>query len=343
MLATTAYGVHLFDMEKPAAPVLLWNLPLAMLSGKVTIFKDHVFFPTRHGVRVLHLKNPLEPQWVFPIGDRENLHSHLIDLKVKGDYAYARDAHNYLHVLNLSQPEHPKLVNSYAIESSPSFLLFRALGEEAKPIQTSPEMNVDGLADRIRFFHLKQLDLPAAFSNQLGDWNNLYDLSTNWTVKVRISPQYLSWVYLYDDCPQLWLLPSKENRIYPLDIIPAYTKQLYTSRKYREEKEIVDVIRGEPEDEKTLYLIFETDWKEVKIDQREGGRVTDFQLSADLVYILREHGALLIAKIVPAGDGLKLEGIALLENLSQPSQTFALNENFLYILGQKFPLESQNK
>lgn len=342
VLVTTAYGVHFLDMENPAAPALLWNLPLTTLSGKAIIFKDYAFFPTQNGLNVLHLKNPLEPQWVFPTGGKGNLRSHLIDLRIKGDYAYARDVHNYLHVLNLAQPEHPKLVNSYAMRSSPSCLLFRALGEEAKPIQLSPKINLDALSDRIRFFHLKQLDLPPAFSNQLVNWNNLCDLSTNWPIKVRMSPQYISWVYLYDDYPQLWFLSSKENRIYPLDIIPAYTKQLYTSGKYRGEDDLMDVIRGEPGDENTLYLIFETDWKATKINQSEGGCVTDFQLSTDLAYILREHGVLFIAEL-RTKDKLELEGMALLENLPQSSQTLTLDRNFLYVLGKKSQPEAQSE
>ncbi len=338
VLATTAYGVHLLDMEKPAAPRLLWNLPLPMLSGKPVIFKNYAFFPTQNGLNVLHLKNPLEPQWVFPTGGKGNLRSHLIDLKIKGDYAYTYDVHKYLHVLNLSQPEQPKLVNSYAIQSPPSVLLLRALGEEARPIK----INVDSLTDRIRAFHLERLYLLSALSNHLADRTNLIELSANWRVRVVTTPQYICWVYRYDDYSQLWFLPWQENHIYSLDVIPAYTKYLYSSGRHPGGEDITDVIRGEWEDENTLYLIFETDWKTTKINQSEGGRVTDFQLSTDLAYILREHGVLFIAKLSTT-DRLELKGMALLENLPQSSQTLTLDKNFLYVLGEKSQPEVQSK
>lgn len=338
VLVTTAYGVHLLDMEKPAAPKLLWNLPLATLSGKAVIFKDYAFFPTQNGLNVLHLKNPLEPQWMFPTGRKGNLRSHLIDLKIKGDYAYTYDVHKYLHVLNLSQPEQPKLVNSYAIQSPPAVLLLRALGEEARPIK----INFDSLTDRIRAFHLERLYLLPTLSNHLADQTNLIELSANWRVRVRTTPQYICWVYRYDDYPQLWFLPWQENHIYPLDVIPAYTKYLYSSRRHPGDEDITDAIRGEWPDENTLYLIFETDWKTVKINQSEGGRVTDFQLSTDLAYILREHGVLFVAEL-STKDRLELKGMALLENLPQSSQTLTLDKNFLYVLGKKSQAEFQSK
>ena len=105
VLATTAYGVHLLDAANPVAPRLLWNFPIATLSGKAVIFKDYAFFPTLKGLYVLDLKNPLEPQWVFHAGHKgAEIRSHLIDLKIKGNYVYTNDVHRYLHVFNIFQP-----------------------------------------------------------------------------------------------------------------------------------------------------------------------------------------------------------------------------------------------
>ena len=87
VLATTTYGVHLLDVANPATPRLLWNLPIATLSGKSVIFKDYAFFPTRKGLHILDLNNPLKPQWVFHAGSKEaEIRSHLINLKIKGNY-----------------------------------------------------------------------------------------------------------------------------------------------------------------------------------------------------------------------------------------------------------------
>lgn len=49
VLITTAYGVHFLDVANPATPRLLWNLPIATLSGEAVIFKDYAFFSTRKG------------------------------------------------------------------------------------------------------------------------------------------------------------------------------------------------------------------------------------------------------------------------------------------------------
>ena len=128
VLATTSYGIHFLDAANPAAPRLLWNLPLGTLSGKTAIFKNCALFPTQKGLYVLHLKHPMEPQWVFHAGHKGNLHSPLVDLKIKGNYAYTIDVHRYLHVLDLSQPEQPRLINSYTIESPSSFRLIPGFG-----------------------------------------------------------------------------------------------------------------------------------------------------------------------------------------------------------------------
>ena len=333
VLATTAYGIHFIDVVNPLAPRLLWNLPLATLSGNVVMFTDFAFVPTRNGLYVLYIKSPMEPKWVFHTGHKENIRSHLIDLKIRGNYAYARDAHKYLHVFDLTQPKQPKLVNSYAVNSPSSLLLFRVLREEAELIQ--PTFN--SLTDEISMFHLTQLELPSALSLQLADWNNLLELTANWVVKAQMSSQYFCWVYLHDDIPRIWFLPSDGNRIYPLDVIPEYIKYQYNSgtKKRPGGGDVTDVIKGA---EDTLYIISQDKWvKTVKIDRSEEGRITDFQLSENLVYILREHGGLFIAKLSPTRNSLK--GMALIENLSHPSQCLTADKTLLYILGN----ENQSK
>ena len=74
--------------------------------------------------------------------------------------------------------------------------------------------------------------------------------------------------------------------------------------------------------------------KTVKISRDEGSRVADFQLSGDLVYILRQGGILFVAELSTT-EGLN--GVGLIENLAQPSQCLTLDQNFLYILGSKSP------
>ena len=332
VLATTAYGVHLLDVTNPAAPTLLWNLPLETVSGKAVVYDDYAFFPTRNGLYVLHLKNPLEPQWVYHAEHEGNVRSHLIDLKTNGHYAYTHDVHKYLHVFNVSQPQQPELVNSYAVDFPSSLLLLRGLGEEAELIHQTSEINLLSLADPTRLLHLRQHDLPLDFSSQLADWNNLLELNTNWVVKTQMSSQYLCWLYLRDDSLQLWFLPSDGNRVYAVDVAPEYIRCQYNSGVKRPPKpgHVTDVIteRGE------FYLISRDNWMEkVRIDPNEGGRITDFQLSANLVYILMEHGGLFIAELSPANTFLR--GLGLLENLSQTSQCLTVDKNILYILGTK--------
>ena len=94
----------------------------------------------------------------------------------------------------------PNYVNSYAVNFLPSLLLFRGMGEEAELIQQT----FNSLTDEIRMFHLNQLELPPDLSLKLADWNNLLEFSANWVVKAQMSPQYLCWVYLRNDDPQLW-------------------------------------------------------------------------------------------------------------------------------------------
>ena len=336
VLATTAYGVHLLDVANPATPRLLWNLPIATLSGKAVIFKDYAFFPTLKGLYVLDLKNPLEPQWAFHAGHKgEEIRSHLIDLKIKGNYAYTYDVHQYLHVFDISQPQQPKLVNSYVVEFPSFFILFRALGEEA--ILQPTKIDRDLFSDRISFVICnglggRQRGLRPAFSSQLADWNNLLELSIDGKVKAQISPQYLCWVHLHDDAPQLWVLLSKGNRIYPLDIIPAYIKYQYNSgiKKRPKPGDVTDVIKV---NRFTLYVISQDKWmKTVKMDQGEWGRATNFQLSADRIYILRENGVLFIA-VLSTTEGLN--GLGFLENLSQSWQHLTVDKNFVYLLSHQ--------
>ena len=154
----------------------------------------------------------------------------------------------------------------------------------------------------------------------------------NWAVKAQISPQYLCWVYLYDDVPQLWFLPSEENRIFLVEVVPEYIRCQYNSGVKRPPKagHVTDVIteRGE------FYIISRDNWMEkVKIAPDEGGRITDFHLSANLVYILMEHGGLFISEFSPKRNYLR--GLGLLENLSQTSQCLTVDKNILYILGTK--------
>ena len=80
--------------------------------------------------------------------------------------------------------------------------------------------------------------------------------------------------------------------------------------------------------------------KTVKIDRNEGGRIADFQLSENLVYILRQGGILFVAELSTT-EGLK--GLGLLENLAQPSQSLTLDGNFLYILGAKSTSEVRSE
>ena len=344
VLATTAYGVHLLDVANPAAPRLLWNLPLGSLPGKAAIFKDHAFFPTHEGLYALQLENPLDPQWVFQAGHKGNLHSPLLDLKIKGNYAYTYDVHKYLHILDLSQPEQPRLVNSYTIKSPSPFLVFRALRAELNLQPT--KIDVDPYS-RIGFvirwgLGQPQHELTPDMLNQLADWNNLLQLNTHLSVKAQITPQFLCWMHRYDNDPQLWFLPQKGNRIYPLDIAPAYIKHQYNSGIKERPKagNVTHVIRGS-RDKDTFYLISQDNWmKTVKIDRNEGGRIADFQLSENLVYILRQGGILFVAELSTAED---LEGLGLLENLFQPSQSLTLDGNFLYILGAKSTSEVRSE
>lgn len=338
VLATTAYGVHFVDAANPAAPKLLWNLPLETLSGKTVIYDDYVFFPTRNGLYVLHLKNPLEPQWVFHTGKKGFFRSHLIDLEIRGSHAYAHDAHKYLHVFNLTQPELPKLVNSYAVNTYAmdyprSLLLFRALGEEAELIQQT--FNVYPYLETIDArLSPDQLKLPSDFASQLADWNNLLELGGSPEVKAQMSPQLLCWLFRDDNAVRLWYLPSERDRIYLIDIVPEYIRCQYNSGVKRPPKtgHVTDAIRDEWSGE--IYLISHDNWIErVKFDLDEGGRITDFQLSANLVYILMEHGGLFIAALYPASNTLR--GLALLENVFQPSLCLTANKNLLYILSAK--------
>ena len=350
VLATTSYGIHFLDAANPSAPRLLWNLPLDTLSGKTAIFKNCALFPTQKGLYVLHLKHPMEPQWVFHAGHKGNLHSPLVDLKIKGNYAYTIDVHRYLHVLDLSQPEEPRLVDSYTVESPSSFLLFRALGEELNLQPAKIDVNPfhdPSSSSRIGFvirwgLGQPQRELTPDISSQLVDWNNLLQLNPGLIIKAQISPQYLCWVHLYDDDPQLWFLPRRGNRIYPLDVAPAYIKHQYNSGMKRRPKagNVTDVIRGSM-DKGTFHLISQDNWmKTVKISRDEGSRVADFQLSGDLVYILRQGGILFVAELSTT-EGLN--GVGLIENLAQPSQCLTLDQNFLYILGSKSPPEVESK
>lgn len=344
-LTTTAYGVHFLDVANPSVPKLLWNLPLDTISGKTVIFKDYAFFPTQNGLYVLSLKHPMEPQWVFHAGHQGNLRSRLFNLKIKGMHAYAHGRHNNLHVFDLSQPDQPHLVKSYYMGTRSSILLFRAKGEEVELIHQLVKNNLDSLADSVRFFRQfsdsPQGKLPRDLANQLADWSDLLELSASWTVKVNMSPQYISWVYLHDDDPQLlWMLPSNENRIYPFDVALTYTKFLYTSGKHPEAEEITHVIEGEARED-TLYLISQDNWmKTVEINRGKESRVADFLLAGNLVYILRKDGTLFVAEISTT-EGLK--GIGLIENLSRPSQCLALDRNFLYILGSKPTSEARSE
>ena len=349
VLATTSYGIHLLDTANPATPRLLWNLPCGSLSGKAAMFKDHAFFPTHKGLYVLQLKNPLDPQWVFHAGHKGNLHSPLLDLRIKGNYAYTNDSHQYLHVLDLLHPEQPRLVNSYTIERPASFLVFRALRAELNlqptKIDVDPYQDVSPYS-RIGFvirwgLGQPQRELTPEMSDQLADWNNLLQLSTGFSVKARMTPRFLCWTHLYEDDPQLWLLAPKTTSIFPLDIAPAHIKLQYNSgmKKPPQAGNVTDVIRGS-RDQDTFHLISQDNWmKTVKIDRDEGGRISDFQLSGSLIYLLREGGVLFIAELSTT-EGLK--GLGLLKNLSQPSQCLTLDENYLYILGSKPSSEAES-
>ena len=344
VLATTSYGIHFLDTANPVTPRLLWNLPFGSLSGKAAMFKDHAFFSTHKGLYVLQLKNPLDPQWVFHAGHRGNLRNRLFNLRIKGKYVYAHGRHNYMHVFDLSQPDQPHLVKSYYMGTRSSILLFRAKGEEVELIHQLAKNNLDSLADSVRFFRQfsdsPQGKLPRDLANQLADWSDLLELSASWTVKVNMSPQYISWVYLHDDDPQLWMLPSNEIRIYPFDVALTHTKFLYTSGKHPEAEEITHVIEGQANEDE-LYLISQDNWmKTVKINRDEGSRIADFQLSGNLIYILKQDGVLFVAELSAAKD---LKGLGILENLSQPSQCLTLHQNFIYALGAKSTPEGASK
>ena len=339
VLATTSYGIHLLDTANPATPRLLWNMPLDTLSGRPEVVKDYAFFPTQIGLYVLHLKDPRDPEWVFHAGHKGNLRSRLFNLKFKGKYAYAHGRQNYMHVFDLSQPERPYLVKSYYMGTRPSILLFRAKGEKVELIHQLTKDNLDSSADYVRFSRQfsgsPHRELSPDLANQLTDWGDLLELSA-WTVRVHMSPQYISWVYLHQDDPQFWFLPSGESRIYSMDVALAYTKYRYTSGKHPDAEEITHVIEGQA-NEDTLYLISQDNWmKTVKINRDEGSRISDFQLSGNLIYILRQDGVLFVAELSAAKD---LKGLCTLENLSQPAQCLTLDQNFIYILSSKSPPE----
>ena len=79
--------------------------------------------------------------------------------------------------------------------------------------------------------------------------------------------------------------------------------------------------------------------KQVKIDQNEAVPIVDFQISAGRIYILRVNGVLFIAELSTT-EGLN--GVGLLENLSQPSQHLTIYKNFVYLLShQENPSQEQ--
>jgi len=336
LLATSPYGVHLLDVENLEQPKPLWNLSLATPSGEVVVFKDYAFLPSQEGLYVLHLTNPLQPQWVVRGWQKGNLNSYLIDLKIKGEYAYTLDGDKYLHVLDLSVPEHPKLIDSYAV-SLPSFQLFRVLGDKAQPI--SPPRQIDSLTHQARFSHLDKLNLPTDLSTQLSNRSHLIGVSANSVVKIRMSQQYICWLYLRSDPYRLWLIPPENNSIHSLDIALEHTKYLYMSerRELPQHGNLTDIIKVS---ENQLYLISQDNWMQaVNIEREEWGPITDFQLSENLVYITQERGVLFIAEL--SNEGLK--GIAALDDLPQRPQSLTLDKNYLYLLGKKFPLEVRRK
>ena len=125
-----------------------------------------------------------------------------------------------------------------------------------------------------------------------------------------------------------------------MDVALAYTKYLYTSGKHPDAEEITYVIGGEAHEDR-LYLISQDNWIEtVEINRGEASRVTDFQLSGNLVYILKQDGVLFVAELSAAKD---LKGLGILENLSQPSQCLTLHQNFIYALGAKSTPEGASK
>lgn len=344
VLATTSYGLHLLDTANPAAARLLWNMPLDTFSGRPEVFKDYAFFPTQNGLYVLHLKDQRDPEWVFHAGHQGNLRNRLFNLRIKGKYAYAHGRHNYMHVFDISQPDQPYLVKSYGMGTCPPILLFRAKGEKVELIHQRTKDSLDSSADFVRFSRRfsgsPQGELSPDLANQLTDWGDLLELSASWAVRVHMSPQHISWVYLHRDDPQLWFLPSEESRIYSMDVALAYTKYLYTSGKHPETEEITHAIEGEAHEDR-LYLISQDNWmKTVEINRGEESRVTDFLLAGNLVYILRKDGTLFATKISTT-EGLT--GLGLLENLSRPSQCLTLDENHLYVLGSKSTFEARSE
>ena len=163
----------------------------------------------------------------------------------------------------------------------------------------------------------------------------MLELSAN-VVKAHISPQYLCWVSPSDDYRHLWFLPSKGDVIYHLDVIPAYIKHQYNSgiKKRPKQGDVTDVIKVNRD---TLYLISQDKWmKQVKIDRGQVAPIADFQISAGRIHILRENGGLFIAELSTT-EGLN--GVGILENLSQPSQHLTVDKNFVYLLShQETPL-----
>ena len=100
--------LEVLDVRDPHNPVRVGGCETITASAEdLAVVEDHAYLATDAGVEVIDISNPTNP---VPLSVYETGIGRTFGVSIDGAYAYVADYLSGLHVLDISDPEHPRRV-----------------------------------------------------------------------------------------------------------------------------------------------------------------------------------------------------------------------------------------
>ena len=310
--ATTDQGLHIINLSTLRKPEIVTSMALPGEINRVRLFRDYLYIGSNQGLHIVDISKPHQPVVMRTSGPEAYENMPIRDIELHTFYAYVMDTNDYLHVLDLSAPTHPRLIQSVTV-SDHWLLGVRADGPKVQIIQlpNSPSFSPEIWEELLNRKNL--LEFHGWFDKMcVSDDHLVFADSRSWQriVFARRSTSQMQGEFQY-------FHPGSN-----------YLAHLYLSGKRKIDSRTPTHAAVLPQ---SVLLMAQDEWSQsVRVPDDLLGQITDIQLSGDVLCVTSSNGVFLIADVTDNETPIILSTI----NLSPHRPTsFAIDEGYACVMG----------